>query len=231
MGVLLALVAGTLAACGSTDDSGSAVSLPDAGTFRDSTVETLRGLHTAHFVVSHPKGGTDLGGGLLLHNAEGDVLLPERAALTADTTLEEFGLSLEMGIIQIAEETYLKDPLSGRWRTVEQGSLPLNFVDMHNSIADALAATTELAIALGRDVDGVSTFLVTGRVVPQAFRGLVPGAPEGEPMTLEAWIGRTDMLPRSVKLTGRLLSEDPADMVRFLDLSRFDEPVTVEPPI
>ena len=50
-------------------------------------------------------------------------------------------------------------------------------------------------------------------------------------MTLEVWIGSADMLPRSVKLTGRLLSEDPADMIRFLDLSRFDEPVTVEPPI
>ena len=230
-GAVLALSAGFLLGCGSNDGPDATVPLPDAESFRTDIVATLRSVRTVHFTISHREGGTNLGGGLLLKNAEGDVLVPDRARLLADTTLAEFGLSLEVGIIQIATETYLRDPISSRWRTVDPGSLPFNFIDMHNSLADALASTTGLSIAPGPRIGGEQTFLLSGSVLPQAFRGLVPSAQGDEPLSLEVFVGGNDLLPRSVTLSGRLIGDDPLEMVRSLGLSRYDEPVTIEPPI
>jgi hypothetical protein len=211
---------------------------PSAEAFRDYTVATLRQLSSVHFIVSHEEGGTDLGGGVLLKSAEGDVLFPsggavveDRADLIAKTTLIEFGLALDMAIVQIGAETYMRDPISRVWRTVEPGSLPFDFNAMNESVAEALAATTNLALAGGDERNGVSTYLLTGLVRPQAFRGLVPGAPEGEPLELEAWIGREDSLPRTVRLSGKLIDDDPPEMVRLLHLTDFDDEVSIEPPI
>ena len=228
--VIAAAAVAVLAACTPASTPTPTPLPPSAEALRDSTVAALRLLSSVHFVVTHAEGGTDLGAGITLTSAEGDALFPDRAKLTAQTVVEGLGVNLEMGIVQIGPETYLRDPLSRVWRSTEPGVLPFNFVGMHDSIANALAATTELALTYGEVIDSMPVYRLTGSVRPQEFRGLVPGASEGEPLDLEVWIGQ-DLLPRRVSLRGRLVEDDPPDMVRFLHLSDFNAPVSVEPPI
>ena len=59
----------------------------------------------------------------------------------------------------------------------------------------------------------------------------MPGAIEGEPLRVQALIGRDDGLSRSVRLAGRLIEADPPEMVRTLELTGFDEAVSIEPPV
>ena len=167
----------------------------------------------------------------MLLTAEGDALFPDRAELTALTVLEAAGINLSMDIVQIARETYVRDPVSRIWREADPGTIPFNFVGMHDSLADALAATTDLALADGGRQDGVGTFLLTGVVAARAFAGLVPSASEESMLRLEAWIGGEDELPRSVRLVGALLASDPPNMARLMSLRDFNAPVTVEPPL
>ncbi|MCH7654938.1 MAG: LppX_LprAFG lipoprotein [Chloroflexi bacterium] len=204
---------------------------PSAEALRDRAVATLRDLSSVHFTVSHEAGGTDLGGGLTLLTAEGDALFPDRAELSALTVVESAGINLSLGIVQIARDTYVRDPVSRIWREAEPGTLPFNFVGMHDSLADALAATTGLALTDGGERDGVATFLLSGTVAARAFAGLVPGALEGSVLRIDAWIGREDALPRSIRLAGALLAGDPPEMVRLMALRDFNAPVTVEPPL
>jgi hypothetical protein len=234
--VSILLAVATLAASACSSEPPTATPTPGMPTpeeLRDRVVETLRGLSSVRFSVTHEDEdvGTDMGGGITLNEVEGSALFPDRAELTADTTLEEYGLSLDMEIVQIAERTYLRDPISGAWRMVEPGTLPFDFVGMHESVADALGAATGLTLTDGGEVDGVPTFKLVGMILPQEFRGLVPGAPEGEGIPAEAWVGRDDGLTRRVRLAGRLIAVDPPTMVRLLRLWDFDEPVTIEPPI
>ena len=228
--VALLLVAGVLlAACSASAEA--TPTPPSATSVRDRTVAELRGLSTVHFSVSHETGGTDLGAGMVLVSAEGDALFPDRAELTAQTTLEELGVNLEMRIVQIADQTYLRDPVSSVWRAVEQGTLPFNFVGMHHSLADALTETVDLAIADGGERDGVATRRLTGTVSAGAFSGLVPSASDDSTLALTAWIGKADALPRDVRLVGVLVAGDPAGMTRLMRLRDFNRPVTVEPPL
>ncbi len=204
---------------------------PSAEALRDRTVVALRQLSTVHFEVAHEAGGTDLGGGLLLLTAEGDALFPDRAELTALTLLEAAGINLSMGIVQIARETYVRDPVSRIWREADPGTIPFNFVGMHDSLADALAAASDLAIADGGNRGGVRTFLLTGAVAARAFAGLVPSAVQDSELAIEVWIGMQDALPRSVRMVGELVAGDAPDMTRLMTLRDFNAPVTVEPPL
>ncbi len=219
---------------------------PAAEAFRDRAAAALRQLSSVHFTVSHEVGGSDLGGGLILTSAAGDAAFPlpdgttggvtdgpreDRAWIAAAVTLPEFGLALDMTIVQIGEQTHMRDPISRVWRIVDQGTLPFDFSGMNDSVADALAEATDLALEEGGERDGVPTYLLTGLVRPEAFRGLVPGAIEGEPLRVQGLIGRDDGLSRSVRLAGRLIEADPPEMVRTLEFTGFDEAVNIEPPV
>jgi len=214
----------------SIDEPGIVV-VPGAEELRDQAADALRSATSLHFEINHEEGGTPLGSGLTLYSAEGDALFPDRAEMVAKARAEQFGVTLDIGIIQVGPTAYLRDPIGRDWSTVPPESLPFDFTAMNASLGDALVAATDLTAAIGARVDGVATFVLTGKVRPQDFRGLVPNAPEGAPMELTAWIGQEDSLPRSVRLTGKLIAGDPASMTRLLKLKDFNKRVTVEPPI
>ena len=58
----------------------------------------------------------------------------------------------------------------------------------------------------------------------------MPSAQPGYTANVEAWIGQRDSLPRRVRLSGQLSEDEPKDIVRQIDLSRFDAPVDIRPP-
>ena len=67
--------------------------------------------------------------------------------------------------------------MSRIWREAEPGTLPFNFVGMHDSLADALAATTGLVLTDGGERDGDPH--AVGSIVEQDKPCLVGGI---EPM-------------------------------------------------
>ena len=198
---------------------------------RDRGAETLRNLSTVHFLVTHEVGGTDIGFSSTLTEAEGDGVFPDKAEFVAKATSALFGnAALELDIVQYGETTHLRDRISMVWQALPAGTLAINFTNINGSIADALASLGELDLADGGSVDGAPVHKLTGTTPSTSMRGLVPGAPEGDTLQMEVWIGRDDYLVRKVRLTGRLVEADTPDVVRLLELSRFDEPVTIEPP-
>ena len=198
---------------------------------RDSGAEALRNLSTVHFLVTHEEGGTDIGFSSTLTEAEGDGVFPDKAEFVAKATSALFGnAALELDIVQYGETTHLRDRISMVWQALPAGTLAINFTNINGSIADALASLGGLDLADGGSVGGAPVHKLTGTTPSTSMRGLVPGAPEGDTLQMEVWIGRDDYLVRKVRLTGRLVEADTPDVVRVLELSRFDEPVTIEPP-
>ncbi len=198
---------------------------------RDRGAETLRNLSTVHFRVTHEEGGTDIGFSSTLTEAEGDGVFPDKAEFVAKATSALFGnAALELDIVQYGEITHLRDRISMVWQALPAGTLAIDFTNINGSIADALASLGGLELTDGGSVDGAPVHKLTGTTPSTSMRGLVPGAPEGDTLQMEVWIGRDDYLVRKVRLTGRLVEADTPDIVRVLELSRFDEPVTIEPP-
>ena len=150
----------------------------------------------------------------------------------AKAVAQQFGgITLEFNIVQVGPDTYLQDRISNRWQVLPPGTLSISFAAVNDAIADALASISGAALSDGGSVDGASMRLLTGTVDASALRGLVPTAPTGSTLDLQVWIGRDDFLVRKVSMTGVLLDGDPPSITRILELSGFNDPVTVEPPI
>ncbi len=227
--ILAMAVALVVVACGGPEPTPTpSITAEDV---RDSGAEALRNLSTVHFLVTHEEGGTDIGFSSTLTEAEGDGVFPDKAEFVAKATSALFGnAALELDIVQYGETTHLRDRISMVWQALPAGTLAINFTNINGSIADALASLGGLDLTDGGSVDGAPVHKLTGTTPSTSMRGLVPGAPEGETLHMEVWIGRDDYLVRKVRLTGRLVEADTPDVVRVLELSRFDEPVTIEPP-
>ncbi len=198
---------------------------------RDRSASALRDLSTVHFRVTHEEGGTDIGFSSTLTEAEGDGLFPDKAEFVAKATSALFGdATLELDIIQYGDTTHLRDRISMVWQALPAGTLAINFANINGSIADALASLGGLELMDGGSIDGATVHKLTGTAPSTSMRGLVPGAPEGGELHMEVWAGRDDYLVRKVRLTGPLVDADPPDIARVLELSRFDGPVSIEPP-
>ena len=228
---VLAMAAALLAVSCQSEPTPTPTPTITAEDVRDRSADALRALSTVHFRVTHEEGGTDIGFSSMLTEAEGDGLFPDKASFVAKATSALFGnAALELDIVQDGETTHLRDRISMAWQALPPGTLAINFLNINGSIADALASLHNLDLADGGSLDGAPVYLLTGVADSTSMRGLVPGAPEGETLHFEVWAGRDDYLVRRVRLTGRLLAADPPDIVRVLELSRFDEPVSIEPP-
>ncbi len=215
-----------LTACGGEH---STPAPPSAEELRNQVVETLRNVTSVSFQVSHPNDGTDMGGGLVLNTVEGIAVFPKGASMTANGIIARIAVSF--GIVQTDDTTYFSGPIGDTWRLVPPETLPFDFVGMNTSVATALGNATALAIAPGASVSGQPTFVLSGSIISDDLKGLVPGAALGLPLSIEGWIGQDDALPWRVVLTGALIGSDPESMVRHLNLHNFDEPMTIDPPI
>jgi len=202
---------------------------PPATQLRDQTIELLRGLSSVDFQVTHPNVPTDMGGGITLSAVTGSASFPDKAKMAADGAFQR--VAIKFGIVQIGDATFLQGPIGDKWQEVDPSSLPFNFRGMNNSVADALRNAQNLEAAAGEKIDGKATFTLRGAIMSDDLRGLVPAAAAGLSLTLTAWVRQSDGLPVRVVLNGPVIDTDQADMVRQLELTQFNAPVSVEPPI
>jgi hypothetical protein len=80
------------------------------------------------------------------------------------------------------------------------------------------------------EIDGVKTDRLSGQIDAASLKDALSSAQAGYTANVEAWIGQKDSLPRRVRLSGQLSKGEPEEIVRQIDLSRFDAPVEIKPP-
>ena len=139
-------------------------------------------------------------------------------------------MNLGIGIVQISDKAYRQDPLNRSWEEVAPASLPFLFAGMNRSVAEAMAASEQVEVTGTGEMDGTTVYMLSGSVLSETLRGLVPAVGSGQRLQWEVAIGVDDALPRSLRIQGTMFSADTPEMARVLVLSDFDEPVVIEPP-
>jgi hypothetical protein len=79
-------------------------------------------------------------------------------------------------------------------------------------------------------VGGADTYRLDGRVNADAVAPLAGVASNGRPVGLTIWVGKRDSLLRRLRLEGAVAPTEPNDVVRTVELSRFDESLKITPP-
>ncbi len=211
----------------------------DAPAILERSAETMLDLESFHFTISTPVGKTLLVDGVQLNRVEGDVVRPMsfKATFSVDLGIA----SLDLQAIGIDTTLWVANPLEGGAFTqltggADQPVPPLALLNPDQLIMQAVNLIPEPVVAGSEEIDGVETTVISGTFDPSDIT--IAGTPVAEsftgdiePLTVLLWIDEENRVVRA-DFAGALLPSEQGGgrIVRRVDLSGFDQPVTIEPP-
>jgi lipoprotein LprG len=199
---------------------------PSAEELVADTVEKTGAVQSFHLAIDTDQ--TDVSNsGLSLTFVDGDVKVPDR--LEGKVGGKFLGLAVSTDLIVVGQDYYLKVPFTG-WQKIDVDTLPAAFFDPQHGILAVIQGASGLKRNGSEEVAGVDTYRVTGTVKADDLKALLNNAEGDQELQLDVWIGKDDMLVHRLRLTGPIEPNEKEDAVRNVELSRFDEPVQIEPP-
>ena len=119
----------------------------------------------------------------------------------------------------------------GRWQQLPGTAIAGDLLDPQAGVTTLATAMTNVTLVGAETVDGTEAHHLTGRVPNDRVATFLGTAPIPGETAVDLWIGIEDSLVRRVELRGPTVEGDAAEVVRALEFSAFDEPVTIEPPV
>lgn len=223
--LVLALGLSTVLSCNSPQNQE-----PTAQEILGEASNKLANLESLHFKLDAEGGGFTVGPGLTASSLEGDVLKPDRLHVKGKTNIA--GMALELNIIAVGDQIYLANPLTRQWEKLSADTgATVPRVLGSDGVARVLNSASNVKRNEDATVDGVTNYHVAGELDPAALASIFGTAAGPAPVPGEIWIGKEDFLVRQIRLSGPLMENDAPNVVRTIQLSRFDEPVLIEAPV
>lgn len=227
----LLVVAGAISACGEQGPPPTPTPTPvDPAVLVRQASQALGELDSFHFVLAHPEGGTPMLDVLLIQDAEGDVVKPDRLAV-------EFGgvfggnIYIKANFISIGPDNFMTNPFSGAWERVPAEINPIAFFSPERGITNIFGNISNPRLL---ESDGPG-WRVAGEIPPQAlgsiFGQTISSDDQSDWVSVELTLDAGTYLMRSVKMEGRITPGEPPGTVREITLSGFNEPPEIEPPL
>ena len=184
---------------------------------------TMQALESFHFRLDHQQGFTALMD-LALSVAEGDIVKPDK--MSVDLTGGSGGFLIKSGLIVLGDDSFMINPLSGKWEAVPKEASPLGFFDPQEGIASMMAAV-EAPVLTG--FDG-RVYTIEGRLPADALSPLIGPTLDGATVSIEVAVSVDGYYLERVVFVGAAKEGEIEGTIRTIKLSRFDEPVTIEAP-
>jgi hypothetical protein len=231
-GLLAVLLAGLAlaAACGGGGEKAAPTpaNLPQADEILPKVVERVGTLKSFHFRLEHENGLSPIPFDMKLRTAEGDIQVPDRMEAKLETDVG--GALLRVEVIGIGEEGWMTNPFSHDWQALPEGTTISAIFDPAAGIQAVARSLQDVRVADVEKVGGDNTYLLEGQVDSGVLEAAAPIAEPGLTVNVKLWVGIDDYTIRQVRLEGPFAPDEPENIVRILILSKFDEPVSIEPP-
>ncbi len=185
-------------------------------------------LQSFHFKMTHDGGATPIALGLEMETVEGDVVAPDRMAVTIEAKAS--GLFFEVEAITMGDDTYMTNPFTQKFENLSDTTTVGGFFDAADGVGSIITTATNPFVLSIEALSGVPVYRLGGMVRSEDLQSISPSATEGNVLEVELWIGQEDFLVRKLTLDGRITEEEEEGIVRTIILSRFDEAVTIERP-
>jgi hypothetical protein len=233
-GLLAALIGAlALAACGGGGGGQEAAAttgpLPAAGEILSRVVDRVATVKSFHFRLEHENGLSPIPLDLKLRTAEGDVEVPGRIQARLDA--EAGGALMRVEVIGIEDKAWMTNPFSDEWQELPKGTTISAIFDPAGGIQAVARSLQDVSVNGVENVGGSDTYLLEGKVDSGVLKAAAPIAEPGLTVTVKLWVDVEDYSIRQVRLEGPFAPGEPANIVRILHLSKFDEPVSIKPPV
>ena len=227
-GILAAwLMVTVMVITGCAKATSSPIALTAAEIFNKSG-ERLQAINSFHFGLDQVGGGTPIAMGIEMIKAEGDVVRPDKLQTTISGTT--MGMALEVKLVTSSEKTYMTNPLSGKWELLPEQFRILSLFDPGAGIAAIMKDIAVPTKLTDEGVGGTICYHLKGSVVSDSLRPIIGSAATAVVISAEVWIGKEDFLVRHIKLEGKITESEKEGIIRTLDLSNFDQEVSIKLP-
>ena len=185
-------------------------------------------LESFRFDMGHRNGGTPIADGLVVKEVVGDVVKPDMLKLSWEGTFQAFFVRAQ--VVTLEGETYITDPITGRWGTISGDVNPLGFFDPAQGIASIMSDLTGMYLVGVETLGDVATYRMKGELPSRSLAPLLGTVAPDLMVDTEAWIGLEDMYLHQVVFRGVVTPDDADDIKRTIKLSNFNQPVDIEAP-
>jgi len=170
-----------------------------------------------HFALNQTGGGTPIGMGMEMTKAEGDIARPDKFKVTITGTVS--GMTISVQMVTVGSSTLMTNPISGNWEVPPSQFAVLSVFDPNTGIAAIVKGISSLQKLADSQVGGVNCYHVSGNITSDALKPLTGSSMQGGQVSVEIWVGQTDFMARSIKLTGKITDTEVDGIVRTLDIS------------
>lgn len=171
----------------------------------------------------------DPGGQILLLEAEGRLLRPDRVSTSFKA--EVLGQVVTLDLITVGDTSWTTNLLTGAWEVAppEFAYRPSILFDNQDGIGPVMGRVTDAERLEDDEIDGKETYRVRAVVDESVIAPLTYSTMSGSPVTVDLWIDReTDDLLRAQLAEPE---NDPDRAIWIFDISEHGDEVTIEPPV
>ncbi len=223
--LLLPLLTMALVTCGGGSSDNGSVSAEEV---LSRSADRFQSVKSFHFKLEHENGSTPIILGLGLTEAEGDFLMPDK--LAAEAQAKAGPTTLRVKVVAIGDKTWITNPFTREFQRAPGNASILDIINPA-ALVNAVATDIRDPRLVGSDsIDGVDTYHIKGTISTDSLKEGLGFADSGRTVEVETWIGKGDYLLRQAKLKGPLTPDEPKDIARIIQLSKYDAAVTIEEP-
>ena len=191
--------------------------------------KNFRNVSAFHVTIQANNPGKAITNGIQLLNANGDIVMPDKVKAQATVVLS--GQSITVNLISIANNQFITDPITGQWRVIKGLLDPRTLTNPDTGIASLIGKVQNVSQPADDTVNGVPCWRVTGQLDAKYLAFFTGGGvPSGTILQTTSCIGKSDMLPYQLKVTGQAASWDMTNTSRTFLISNYNENISISLP-
>lgn len=211
----------------------SAEEEPDVKDVLSKASQRLADIESLHFTLEI-EGETfiDDTEAIQLLSAEGDLSRPDKVAVEFKVSLFGAG-NVSIKMITIGERSWTTDLITGNWGDAppEFGYNPTILYDNQDGLGPVMGKLENAEIAGTEKLDDRETIRITGSATSAVIDPLTAGTMTGDDVALEIWIDSETYDLHKVRVTEPESDDKENPATWELNLSEFNQKVTIEPPV
>ena len=183
----------------------------------------MAGLKTFHFELTHEVGTSEFLPGLNVEQVAGQLEIPNKLSVEFSGLFGD--IPIQVKLIVIDDVNYITNPLTGVWAEVPAANSPVAFFRPQEGIAAVMSSITASFDGPEGDV-----YRLSGTLPASAFAALIGDTVEDAVVDVTIEVQADSFQLTKIRFAGQVSPLDDPSVVRVVELSRFDEPVTIEVP-
>ena len=183
----------------------------------------MAGLKTFDFALTHEAGTSEFLPGLNVEEVTGQLEIPDKLSVEFSGLFGDIPIQVEL--IKIGDLHYITNPLTGVWAEVPAANSPVAFFRPEAGIAEVMSS-----ISASFDGPKGDVYKLSGTLPASAFAALIGDTLEDSVVDVSLEIQADSFQLTKIRFAGQVSPLDDPSVVRVVELSRFDEPVSIEVP-